>query len=451
MKSATSQTNEFETKNVNKLFLKYDFVTLAGMLAQCVMVMLEAIFTGNGLGALGLATVSIIMPVELLNDAVGTGLGIGITTIAAQYKGKGNDEKARKIWNDGFWFTLIFSVALAILIAVFANPIASILGAKGPIKQMTVEFIRVFMIGYPFCLVGQVGVSMLRVDEKPGMASWITALSAVIAIAELYWGIFIVHLGIIASAIYYGLSLGLFTFSIIPFLNPKNKYHLSLNLKFNWADLKRAIVLSLPFILITLSSAIYNWLMNLVLGHFGNNNDIAAFGLINGYIFYVLNLVTQSLIQGMQPIASDNYGAKLHGRLIQLLRISIITNIISVAFLTIIFALFAHPIAAIFTSNATVVNITATSGIIVVGLTALGSSVNMMSGYYQAIGKAGASTFLGVLKFLICASPLALLLAYTVGIKGIWFAQPVADIIAFAVAMIFLVKEIRLNREEEYK
>lgn len=133
------------------------------------------------------------------------------------------------------------------------------------------------------------------------------------------------------------------------------------------------------------------------------------------------------------------------------MRISIITNIISVAFLTIIFALFAHPIAAIFTSNATVVNITATSGIIVVGLTALGSSVNMMSGYYQAIGKAGASTFLGVLKFLICASPLALLLAYTVGIKGIWFAQPVADIIAFAVAMIFLVKEIRLNREEEYK
>ena len=69
---------------------------MAGMLAQCVMVILEAICTGNGLGALGLATVSIIMPIELLNDAVGTGLGIGITTIAAQYKGQGNNEKLGK-------------------------------------------------------------------------------------------------------------------------------------------------------------------------------------------------------------------------------------------------------------------------------------------------------------------------------------------------------------------
>ena len=78
---------------------------------------------------------------------------------------------------------------------------------------------------------------------------------------------------------------------------------------------------------------------------------------------------------------------KLHGRLIQLLKISIITNIISVAILTIVFAVFAHPIASIFTSSTAVVNITATPGIIVVGLTALGSSVNMMSGYYRQLVK----------------------------------------------------------------
>lgn len=447
MDSEAPKISEFETKNINQLFFKYGFITLAGMLAQCVMVILEAVVTGNGLGAVGLATISIIMPLELLNDAIGTGLGIGVSTIAAQYKGQGNDKAARKIWNDGFWLTLIFSVILAVIIGLFADPVASMLGAKGEVKQMASLFIRVFMIGYPFCFVGQVGIAMLRVDEKPGLASWITAIAAVVAIAELYWGIFIAHIGIMASAIYYGLSLGIFTLSIIPFLNKNNKYHLSFDLKFNWVDLKRAIVLSMPFILITLSSAAYNWIMNLVLGSFGGNNDIAAFSLINGYIFYVLNIVTTSLMQGMQPIASDNYGAKLPNRLAQLLKISIIVNTIVVAAITVIFALFAHSIAAVFTTSVPVINITSTSGIIVVGLTAIGSNVNMLSGYYQAIGKAGVSTFLGILKFLICATPLALLFAYTLGMKAIWFAQPVSDIISFAVVIFFLVKEMGAIKE----
>jgi Na+-driven multidrug efflux pump len=448
MLSEDIQANEFETKNINQLFFKYGFVTLAGMLAQCVMVMLEAIITGNGLGAVGLATISIIMPLELVNDAIGTGLGIGISTIAAQYKGQGNDNKARKIWNDGFWFTLIFSVILALLIAIFADPVATALGAKGTVKEMATQFIRVFMISYPFCFVGQIGVPMLRVDEKPGMASWITALAAVIAISELYWGIFIAHIGIIASAIYYGLSISLFCISFIPFLNPNNKYHLSFDFKFNWKDLNQAIILGMPFVLITLSSAVYNWVMNLVLGSFGNNYDIAAFGLMNGYIFYVLNMITTSLMQGMQPIASDNYGAKLTERLSQLLKISILSNIVVVAILTVIFAIFARPITSIFTTSSKIVNITASSGLTVVGLTALGSNVNMMSGYYEATGQAGISTFLGILKFLLCASPIALLLAYTVGIKGIWYAQPLADIISFVVAMIFLTKVLQKNKKD---
>lgn len=447
MDSGVPKNNEFETKNINHLFFKYGFITLAGMLAQCVMVIFEAIFTGNGLGAVGLATVSIIMPLELLNDAIGTGLGIGVSTIAAQYKGQGNDKAARKVWNDGFWLTLIFSITLAVVIGIFAGPVASVLGAKGEVKQMATDFIRVFMIGFPFCFVGQVGVPMLRVDEKPGMASWITAVSAIVAIAELYWGIFIAHIGILASAIYYCLSIGVFALSIIPFLNRNNKYHLSFDLHFDWIDLKKAVILSMPFILITLSSAVYNWVMNLVLGTFGNNNDIAAFGLINGYIFYVLNMITTSFMQGMQPIASDNYGANLHDRLAQLLKISVITNTITVAIITLLFAVFAHPIASVFTTSIPVLNITATSGIIVVSLTALGSNVNMISGYYQAIGKAGASTFLGVLKFLICATPLALLLAYTLGISAIWFAQPVSDLIAFVVFTVFLIKEIRVIKE----
>lgn len=61
---------ELGTAPIKPLFARYAAITFAGMLAQMVMVVLEGLIIGNGLGPLGLAAVTVILPLELLNLAL---------------------------------------------------------------------------------------------------------------------------------------------------------------------------------------------------------------------------------------------------------------------------------------------------------------------------------------------------------------------------------------------
>lgn len=72
----SQEERELGTKPIPGLFVKYTLLTLVGMAAQAVMVILEGIIIGNGLGQLGLAIVGVIMPLELLNLAIGGALGM---------------------------------------------------------------------------------------------------------------------------------------------------------------------------------------------------------------------------------------------------------------------------------------------------------------------------------------------------------------------------------------
>lgn len=441
---ANSESHELGTKGVSYLFFKYGFLTLLGMGAQAVMVILEGLFIGNGLGALGLATVSVVMPLELLNDALGGALGIGVSTVSALKKGEGKIKQAQKAFSDGFWATVILSIALALLIGLNASSVATLLGAQSATHAAATTFIRIFMIGYPFAITGQVVVSMLRVDEQPGIGTIVMSLAAILAATELYYGIFIAKWGIVAVGIYYGMSIGLFFTGIFYFLFAKTKFKIRFDFKFDWGMLKNSVSISMPFFLVTMSSFVFTWVMNVMLGRFGNSIDVAAFGIVNGYIFYILNMVTVSFTTGMQPIVSYNFGAKLQDRVRGLLNVGMITNIVVIAGITLLFAIFAHPIIAFFAGgNAMLTKVTISAAVTMVCLTALGSTSNVLSGYYQAINKVKISVFLGITKFLILGTPLLIILVLTLGVKGAWVSQPAADIFAFVIAVFIWRKELK--------
>ena len=103
--AVTDEDRELATKPVHGLFVKYSLITLIGMAAQAVMVILEGVIIGNGLGSFGLAVVGIIMPLELLNLALGGSLGMGVATVAGNRLGAGDMAGARKAFGQGFWLS----------------------------------------------------------------------------------------------------------------------------------------------------------------------------------------------------------------------------------------------------------------------------------------------------------------------------------------------------------
>ena len=114
-----AEDRELGTSPVPKLFIKYSSIAFMGMLAQIIMVIIEGIIMGNGLGSHGLACVSIIMSIELLNVALGSALAVGVSTVAGARLGAGDKGGASHAFSQGFWLTTVLIVVLVALAELF--------------------------------------------------------------------------------------------------------------------------------------------------------------------------------------------------------------------------------------------------------------------------------------------------------------------------------------------
>ncbi|WP_187373223.1 MATE family efflux transporter [Bacillus rubiinfantis] len=444
LNSMETQDRELGTKPIKSLYAKYSIATLIGMLAQAVMVIFEGVIIGNGLGTLGLATISVIMPLEMLNLALGGFFGIGVASVAAIKLGKNDSEGAKAVFAQCFWFCVIFVTALSALVFFSAEGVASLLGATPDIHSSVVTFIKIFICGYPFLVTGQLLVFVLRADEKPGLASFFMTGSAALALVELYLSVIVFDVGIKGAAVYYVLSIGLWFLSIFYFLFSKNTIFKIKPTKIQFSVIGAALKTGTPYFIVQIASFIYTIVINNLLGKLGSSVDIAAFAVINAYIIYIFMMICTAMMQGMQPLASYNYGALKMERVKELVRVSIISNFVFIAVLTVISVVFAKPITSIFAAgDASFIDITSKYTIIVISLSAFGLTSVLVSGFFQAIDKVNISTVIGVSRYVIFAIPLMFIMAKPLGIMGVWYSQPIADFLACAFAMYYVFREVK--------
>ena len=294
---------ELGTAPIKPLFARYAAITFAGMLAQMVMVVLEGLIIGNGLGPLGLAAVTVILPLELLNLALGGALGMGTAAAAGQRLGSGDTAGAQKVFNQGFWLAAYLLVALSAAIALFAPQIATMLGATPDIHDDVTAFIRLLMCFYPFCTLGQLLCSLLRTDEKPSLASALAVIASATSLLWLYLCVYVLDLGFAAAGAYYGMSTGLWFLAILYFqLNKQSTFKLTFGgMKLDPAICRAILWQGLPLFLVQAASLVYTIAINNYLGSLGGDPDLAAFSVINGYVVYLLDILCLSATYGLQP------------------------------------------------------------------------------------------------------------------------------------------------------
>ena len=55
---------------------------------------------------------------------------------------------------------------------------------------------------------------------------------------------------------------------------------------------------------------------------------------------------------------------------------------------------------------------------------------------------------LSLLRQVILLVPMMLILPRILGLNGVWFAQPIADLISFVVTAVLLIKEVKSDKIE---
>lgn len=440
------------TAPIKPLFARYAAITFAGMLAQIVMVVLEGLIIGNGLGSLGLAAITVILPLELLNLALGGALGMGTAAVAGQRLGSGDTVGAQKVFAQGFWLSAYLLIAISATIAIFAPQIATLLGATSDIHEEVTGFIRLLMCFYPFCSLGQLLCSLLRTDEKPSLASALAIIASAVSLLWLYICVYVLQLGFTAAGAYYGMSTGLWFFAILYFqCSKKSTFKVTLSgMKLEGALCRAILWQGFPLFLVQAASLIYTMVINNYLGALGGDPDLAAFAVINGYVVYLLDMLCLSATYGLQPIASFNYGARYHSRLRDLIKVSLGGSFIILSVICALVIGFAAPISSFFIGDdPLLVGLTASHFMPLLIGAPLGFMAQIASAYFQAVGQERKSILLGMSRYLLFAIPLIVMFSAAEGLPGVWWAQPPADILAAALAIALALHECNKLRQQD--
>ena len=449
---ALTMDSELLTKPMTGLFWKYSVLALVGILFSCLAVILDGFFMGNGVGEMALAAIAVAVSFMYFAMGLSSMLGIGATTVAGIKLGDGDEEGARDVYGTILVFGLIVSVVVGALCLIFMKPLLTLLGATSDIYPYAADYAKVFFAMLPTCVLGQIAYYFCRLAEKPTPAAIFFVAGGLGAIVVEYILVFKCHWGTAASAWDFVIGLAA-TIFLIPYLQcTKNVFKLSArNLKMNFKYVAETIRIGFPMFLLQfcpmITTAVIN---NQIVAQGGSDLHIAAFGIFNAYIVYVMNAIVTGFTAGMQPIASVCYGAKASGRVRSLIRTGMVQSFLAILVIEILVMVFANPLVQFFAGGAgELADITVSALRIYIVLFAFGSIATLAGGYYISIDKIGLALINSTTRVVIFCVPLLFILPKIIGLNGVWAAQPVADALAFVLAAVCIVKEYKRLGEDE--
>ena len=445
--ASASSSRALGTKPILPLFLRYSAISLVGVLAQIAMVVSEGVVVGNGIGPAGLACMSVVMTFEIVNMALGSSLGQGVSAVCGNLLGAGDIEAARRAFGQGFWFTFVLACAVSAMFFIFAPAIVPSIGATPEIYGDCVVAVRIFMVGYPFCITGQMLCQMLRQDERPGLASAIQTIGSVLAAAWLVVSVFVLHLGVSGAAAYYAISTGFWFVSVFAFVQSSQGGTRAFSIKLSDIAVRPRLVYSVcrygcPVFLVQISSAVYVAVMNHAFGSTGNTGAVASFAIINSYFIYTLNIVCMALAYALQPIAAYNEGAGDDARLAQLLVVAAVVQVAVIGAISCLTTMFAPQMCIVFTGwDAHLAAMSARHVRVVLMFCALGFLGQIMSAYFESIGSTRRAVMFGILRYALFAVPAILIIGAIGGPKDVWWALPFADLATFFLSVAMILNE----------
>jgi Na+-driven multidrug efflux pump len=152
---------------------------------------------------------------------------------------------------------------------------------------------------------------------------------------------------------------------------------------------------------------------------------------------------TFGIAQGFQPIAGFSYGAKRYDRTKRSIYLASITAILVATFGFLIMELFPYQLVRMFTTDQSLINMTAIPLRIVVLVFPLIGFMVIVSTMFQAIGKALQAFVLSMARQIIFLIPLVLILPKFFKLPGVWYSFPIADFLTMFLSALYLIPEIK--------
>lgn len=437
---------ELGTSKVNRLLLKLSFPSMIAMFANAIYNIVDTIFVGRGVGALGIAGVAIVLPVIAIISSFAHMIGIGTSSFISRQLGAKKYDNVNQIAGNGFLLVILVGSFFSILGFIFTEPIMGAFGATPTILPYASDYGRIIFIGmlwFPFCVSTS---NYLRAEGNARDSMNAMLIGILVNVILDYIFIFPLGLGIKGAAL--ATIIGKFStliYLIWYFRQPKHiiKFKLK-HLKLQKEILKPALKVGLSGFGMRSSSSVANVLLNHILGILGGDIAIAVFGIIYKVTLF-FGMPLYGLNQGMQPIVGYNYGANNHDRILKTIKLVFRYAIIYGLVAVILFELFAYPIFNLFTTDENLLAIGPRALRIVIAMMWLMGISHASMGVHQSIGLSKEAFVLAIQRWIFLVAPLIVILPkiFNLGLDGVWLSFPIADFLGALIAVILLYRTLK--------
>lgn len=437
---------------VTDLIRKFAIPAIMSSLVGSIYNIADQIFVGQKLGTVGNAATNVAFPVVLLMVTFSMMIGTGGSSKFSLYQGAEEEERAGKTIGNSLIALAVSGILLMAVTLLFLRPMMVLFGAKDETLELAVAYTGITALGMPFYIIGSGSSMFVRADGSPRYAMFSTMTGAILNIILDPILIFVFDMGIRGAAI--ATITGQIVSAIIAiryFRYFKSKKLEKKDFKIDLKLVGQICLLGLPSGGMQIAVMCVQIVMNNTLGYYGElsvyGRDIplAVAGIVSK-VSSIFNSIIMGISQSCQPIFGYNFGSGNYKRVKETYKQAaiIVTCISTVAFL--IFQFAPHQVLEIFQQGNELYFDFGTSYlrvfmacIFINGITILTAS------FFPSIGKARMGMLASLCRQVLFQLPLILILPrfFGLGLNGVLYAGPIADVAAAVLASLLVWREIR--------
>lgn len=413
---------------------------LTMFLANLFNVIDDGFFVSNFVGKEAFVALNIMSPILTVFMALSFMLGAGGNAYISKLLGEGRTDRAASAFSSLVYFATISTIAISGICMLLLEPYCALMGAEGEVLD---NCIRYAVIGLPAAVIIVVqGLlqSLLITAGKPNLALAMTIVSSACNIAFDVLLMVVLRLGITGAicATISGPAVSA-VIAIIYFAKNRSGALRFVKAKIDLPEIGKISSLGISQLITNLAVSIVSMVYNSLLMSYQGNDAVAAYGVIM-YVSIVFTAAFSGYSTGATSIIAYQVGAKNTGELRDVYRKSLVIIGVMSFLLAGLSYISAEPFARVIVGYDEDVLRMSVHAYRIYGFSFLFAGLGVFAGaFFTALDDSFTASAISFIRTMIFQVGTVLVMSMLWGLEGIWLAPVLAEILAFATAIVFLI------------
>ncbi|MEG2909034.1 MAG: MATE family efflux transporter [Erysipelotrichaceae bacterium] len=434
------QSSLLSSGKPSTVIIKLAIPATIALLAKAVYNIVDTAYIGLLDSETALAAVGVTLPLLLIFVSIENIFAAGAAVLAGRQLGAEDTLGANTTISTIVGASTLIGGLLCVGGIIFMEPLLEVFGASKAVLPLAKDYAFWMFVAAIFNLPAQSMNCAARAESSVKISSIAVITGAILnvildPIFMFDWGF---QMGVGGASLATTISQ-MVTFAILGWFYLSGKSIIKVGLKYIKPSVKlfkEVILIGIPTAVIQICLALATSLTNIAAATLpGSDLIIAAYGVVQRLILVGCYII-MGFMQGYQPVAAYAFGAKCEDRFSDSAHFSLKATLLLSLIVAVVYIVLSRPLIMLFNQNPAVVQYGSRLLISQVILYPAFGLCYMMTITFQTIGASTFGLFLSTIRQGIFYIPCIMILPRFLGVNGIYFSQPIADILTLVVCLL---------------